>query len=105
MSNVEASKKMKSTNYNLTSQKINRKTEILREEIDEEVLLFNPKTRKTYVLNQMADVIWELCDGKHTPAGITDEIVDVLEVNSDQVRKDVLKVIKDFFDQNLVDVS
>jgi hypothetical protein len=105
MANVKPSKKVKVINYNLTNQKINRKTEILREEIDEEVLLFNPKTRETYVLNQMADVIWELCDGKHTPAGITDEIVDVLEVNSDQVRKDVLEVIKDFFDQNLVDVN
>ena len=105
MSNVEASKKMKSTNYNLTSQRINRKTEILREEIDEEVLLFNPNTRKTYVLNQMADVIWELCDGKHSPEEITDEIISALDVNPNIVFNDVLKVLEEFVHQNLVDVN
>ena len=98
-------KKVKSTDYDLTNQKINRKTEILREEIDEEVLLFNPKTRKTYVLNQMANVIWELCDGMHSPEEISAEIVSVLDVNPNIVFNDVLKVLEEFIHQNLVDVS
>ncbi len=105
MSNVKASKKMKSTNHNLTSEKINRKTDILREQLDDETLLFNPKTRNTYVLNDMADVIWGLCDGMHSPEEIADEIVSVLDVEPDIVFKDVSKVLEEFIRQNLVEVD
>jgi hypothetical protein len=105
MANVEASKKVKVTDYNLTSQKINRKAEILREELDDETLLFNPKTRETYVLNEMADVIWELCNGMHSPEDITDEIVSVLDVNRNVVFNDVLQVLEEFIHQNLVEVD
>ena len=105
MSNVEPSKEEKVTDYNLTSQRINRKAEILREEMDDETLLFNPKTRKTYVLNPMADVIWELCDGMHSPEEITDEIVSVLDVDPDIVSKDVSNVLNEFVRQNLVEVD
>ncbi len=105
MANIKPSKKVKVTDYNLTSQKINRKAEILREELDDETLLFNPKTRKTYVLNEMADVIWELCDGMHSPEEITDEIVSVLDVDPNTVSKDVSKVLNEFVLQNLVEVE
>ena len=90
---------------NLLNKKISRKTHILREELDDETVLFNPKDKNTYVLNVIGAVIWELRDGMHNPQDITDEIVSVLPVNSDIVLNDVLKVIKDFSDQNLIDLN
>ena len=42
------------------------------EQLDGEVLLAHPATTRTIYLNETAVLIWRLCDGRHTPAEITE---------------------------------
>lgn len=101
----ENKKNEKSNNINFVDQRISKRKDILSEEIDDEIVLFDPKNRNTYALNQMGSIIWQLCDGEHTPYEISNEISSTLGENSDQVLADVLKVISDLLDKELVEAS
>ena len=85
--------------------RISKRPDVLIEEIDEETVLFDPKTRNTYALNQVGSIIWQLCDGGHTPYEISEEISDALGVDSAQVLKDVLKIINELLDKKLVETN
>ncbi|MCX9010271.1 MAG: PqqD family protein [Candidatus Methanoperedens sp.] len=41
-----------------------------------EAVLFNPSNNETYMLNQTATVIWELCDDAHSLEDIADAIAE-----------------------------
>jgi len=86
-------------------RKIKRRADILSEEIDNEIVLFDPKNKNTYALNRMASIIWQLCDGNHTPSEISAEISGALEVDSDRVLADVLRTIGSLLDRNLVEIN
>ena len=90
---------------NYMDLRISKRTDILSEEIDDETVLFDPKNRNTYALNQMGSIIWQFCDGEHTPYEISDEISSTLGVDSDQVLTDVLRVISDLLDKELVEAN
>lgn len=85
--------------------RISKRPDVLIEEIDEETVLFDPNNRNTYVLNQVGSIIWQLCDGEHTPYGMSEEISDALGVDSPQVLKDVLKIINELVDNKLVETN
>ncbi len=53
----------------------------------------------------MGSIIWQLCDGEHTPYEISDEISSVLGMDSDRVLADVLKIVSDLLDNKLVEAS
>ena len=89
---------------NHIDQKVIR-ADVLGEEIDDETVLFDPKNRNTYALNRMASIIWELCDGRHTPAEISAEISSVLNVPPGKVLTDVLKTVDDLLDKGLVEIN
>jgi hypothetical protein len=85
--------------------RISKRPDVLIEEIDEETVLFDPQNRNTYALNQVGSIIWQLCDGEHTSREISEEISDVLGVDSAQVLKDVLKIINELLDNKLVETN
>ncbi len=85
--------------------KFRKKSHILSEGLDDEKALYDPKTQNTYALNPMATVIWDLCDGEHTPAQIAEEILSVLEADPSRVLSDVIRTVNDFFEKDLVEVK
>ena len=85
--------------------RISKRPDVLIEEIDEETVLFDPKNRNTYALNQVGSIIWQLCDGGHTPSEISEEISEALGVDSAQVLEDVLRIINELLDKKLVETD
>lgn len=90
---------------NCVDRRISKRTDVLFEEIDGETVLFDPKNRDTYSLNQMGSIIWLLCDGERTPYEISEEISNVLGADLDQVLKDVIKIINELLDKKLVETN
>ena len=52
----------------MTQEHPQRKPNIISEVLGEEVVLCDPEADVVHVLNPTARVIWELCDGVHSPA-------------------------------------
>jgi len=77
--------------------------DVLLREVEDELLLYDPKTGETLLLNNTAAAIVELCDGSTSPVGIVDEIMSVVEVDRAQVEADVQKLINDLEERGLVE--
>lgn len=80
-----------------------RRTDIINEEIDDEVVIYDPKSHNVHHLNPMAGVIWNLCDGRHTAKKIAGEIVASLKADPSQVEADVAKIIEEFRGKGLLE--
>ncbi len=65
-------------------------------EVDDDVLLYDPRSDDVHVLNGTAAVIWWLCDGDHTPAQIVDELAGMYELLPETVSADVEAALGSF---------
>ena len=72
------------------------------EEIDGEILLYNPKNTTTVYLNRSAAIVWQLCDGSSSVAEISELICSRTVENQDVIRRDVSNVIDQFLVQNII---
>ena len=75
-------------------QSLKKRTDILVEEIEDEVVIYDPRTHYVHHLNPMASIIWELFDVSVSPQEIAKEIVDALKTDSSTVEKDVQETLK-----------
>lgn len=55
-----------------------RKYDLVIQELQDEILVFDTKTNKAHCLNQTAAAIWSFCDGRNT----VDEIQNLLEIKT-----------------------
>jgi len=76
-----------------------RSSNIVVQELKDEVLIYDLKISKAYCLNETSALVWELCDGKRTITEISDEMSkrmktliseDFLYIALDQLNKDGL---------------
>jgi hypothetical protein len=72
------------------------------EEMDNEVLLFNPQNLVVLYLNESASIIWQLCDGQRTIHQIADLITEAYPEATADILEDVQGTIKLFTDQGAV---
>ena len=56
----------------MTNKPISRKANIVVQEMDSEILIYDLSINKAYCLNQTAGLVFQLCDGKRTVAEISD---------------------------------
>ena len=75
------------------------------EELDDEVLLYNPVNNKTLYINKSASVIWQLCNGEQTTEEIISMIQDAYPGNDDGLRQDILDTLKNLADNNVVSLN
>jgi len=75
------------------------------EELDDEVLLYNPANNKTLYINKSASVIWQLCNGEQTVKEIIKMIQDAYPSDEDDLRQDILDTLKNLADNEAVTVS
>ena len=75
-------------------QSLKKRPDLLIEEIEDEVVIYDPKTHYVHHLNPMASIIWELFDVSVSPQEIVKEIVDSLNAESQKVEKDVQETLK-----------
>ncbi len=63
------------------------------EELDDEVLLYNPTNNKTLYINKSASVIWQLCNGEQTVEDIITMIQEAYPSDDDGLRQDILDTL------------
>ena len=56
-----------------------------------------------FILNPLADFIWQRLDGRQTLAAILAAIVDNFNVESEQARLDTVEFIEQLLEQNLLE--
>ena len=59
------------------------------EELDGEILLFDPATTETFYLNETAAVIWRLCDGQRTTAEIAELLQEAFRDAEGRIAEEV----------------
>ncbi|MBU6392265.1 MAG: PqqD family protein [Planctomycetota bacterium] len=74
-------------------QSLKKRTDLLAEEIEDEVVIYDPRTHYVHHLNPMASIIWELFDVSPSPKDIAKEIVNVLKTDLSNVEKDVQETL------------
>ena len=84
-------------------QSLKKRTDLLVEEIEDEVVIYDPRTHRVHHLNPMASIIWELFEVCSSPKEIAKEIVDVLKTDSSTVEKDVQETLKQLQKKRLLE--
>ena len=72
----------------------------LLEEMDGELLLYNPATTTTLHLNDSSAMVWDLCDGRLTVAEITETLQSAFPDQAEQISEDVRTVLRDLSEQS-----
>ncbi len=72
---------------------LKKRSDLLIEEIEDEVVIYDPRTHYVHHLNPMASIIWELFDVLPNSTDITKEIVAVLRADPSNVEKDVQETL------------
>ena len=75
------------------------------EELDDEVLLYNPANNKTLYINKSASIIWQLCNGEQSVAEIIKMIQDAYPGNEEELQKDIMATMKELADNEAVTIS
>ena len=66
----------------------------LLEEIDDEVLLYNPENMLTLHLNQSSALVWHLLDGKTRVSELIHILQQQFPESHSQIEKDVMDVLE-----------
>jgi len=71
--------------------------DLILREIDDELVVYDPVTDHTALLNRSAALAFSLCDGTRAPSEIVREVARVYGVEEDDVRTDIEHTLEDFF--------
>jgi PqqD family protein of HPr-rel-A system len=82
-----------------------RRTDIVEEELDGEVLLFDPQSGDTHRLNQTAFAVWQKCNGLTTTEEIAAELTCGYEVEFETALDHVEELVGLFAQSRLLDAS
>ncbi len=69
--------------------------DLLRRDVDDELLLFDPRQGETLLLNTSSAAIADLCDGHSSPEQIVDEILAIVPADRKTVAADVDRVLEE----------
>lgn len=78
--------------------------ECLLEDMDGELLLYNPATAVTLHLNGPSAIVWQLIDGQRSVAEIVDVVLEAYPDQSDQIQDDVVEVITDLHQRQVLEL-
>ena len=82
-----------------------RRSDVIEEELDGEVVLFDPRSGNTYRLNQTAFAVWRLCDGRASTRRIAERLTQTYEVAFDTALDHVEQLFALFGEARLLDAS
>ena len=91
---------------NLTDVQVpKRRDGIVERELPDELILYDPKTDCAFLLNHLSAAIWDLCDGQHTPGGITAKLAGFFAAPQAKVLADVRETIARFRVDGLINAE
>ena len=76
--------------------------DITESQVEDEIVLFDPRVDAAHILNPTAALVWWLCDGTKKPTQIVEEVANLIEDPPDSLDKDVRETINGFSSLNLV---
>jgi PqqD family protein of HPr-rel-A system len=82
-----------------------RRRDIIEEELDGEVILFDPQSGNTYRLNQTASAVWRRCDRPVTTRELAEELTQAYDVELETALDDVEQLVAFFGQSRLLDLS
>ena len=74
----------------------------LLEDMDGEMLLYNPTSSVTLHLNGPSAIVWQLCDGERSAEKIVALVKEAYPEQSAQIEDDVASVIDDLSERNVL---
>ncbi len=80
---------------------LQRNTNIIMREEDEDALLYDPSSDRIFIMNWTASIIWNLCDGTCSSDQIKDKIKSKYKV-SDEVEKKIDEYISFLIEKRLI---
>ena len=88
--------KMKNTDIYRQSQ------DCLLEDMDGELLLYDPNSAVTLHLKGSSAIVWELCDGQRTIQDIVDLVQQAYPDQATPIGQDVASVVDDLKERNVL---
>lgn len=85
-----------------TSKRYQQAPDCLLEDMDGDLLLYNPATATTLQLNGPSAIIWQLLNERHSVAEIISALQEAYPDQADQIEGDVLQAISDFVAQSVI---
>lgn len=82
-----------------------RSSSVLWRELDGEAILLDPQAGCSYNLNPVGTLIWKLLDGQHGTEDIVAAICEAYEVEPEQARQDVQRILDDLLINKLAGLS
>jgi hypothetical protein len=79
-----------------------RARHVAQRAVDGELVLYNPETQHVHVLNGTAAYVWTLCDGRHLPVEIVQELVEHYPESRPDIEQDVVATLTLFHTQGLL---
>ncbi len=80
-----------------------RREDLLIREVEDELLVYDPRSGETFLLNETAATIFDLLDGQTPIPLIAQEVLAVLPADPEIVRADVEGIIVQFREKGLVE--
>ena len=77
----------------MNDQKPLRQPDFRLEKMDNELLLFNPKTTNILYLNETASLIWQLCDGQRSVTDMITLLIETFPEAGNSIKQDVDETI------------
>ncbi|MBL4670832.1 MAG: PqqD family protein [Arenicella sp.] len=76
--------------------------ECLLEDMDGEMLLYNPSNATTLHLNGPSAIVWELCSGDNSVATMIHALQQAYPAQKDQIESDVIAVINELTENGAI---
>lgn len=70
---------------------------------DGSAVLYDPATETAYAISESAALVWELCDGAHGAAAITEELATVYDAPADIIARDVAALLDRLLELGLLE--
>jgi len=81
----------------METNKPSQRSDIILQEIGDEVFLYDPSKGILHVLNPTAIFVWKQCDGEHTMTEIEENLRDTFQVADEiELHSDVMEIVQTF---------
>ena len=79
------------------------RNDMVGEQIDQELFLYDESSGVVHSLNGGAAMVWFLCDGTRNAANIADEIADTFSLENQEVLADVREALAKFQELDMLE--
>ena len=86
-------------------RRIRRRSAVLSQQLDDEVVLMDPASGQYYTLNEVGRRIWELAAGTPTLGEIHRQLLDEYQVDGEVLWRDLVKLVDHLEAEGLASVE